>query len=142
MLRTTDVKVANPATGKSTEARAQLDTASQATLISDSLKNELGLRIKTDHSVTLRALADKTVPIEGRANFELKSLSTGEQFKIDNALVVPQVSDDENILPHAVDVSGLEHFVGVHIPVATERERVDVLLGQSDKALLTVLEKR
>ena len=59
-----------------------------------------------------------------------------------NALVVPQFSDDENILPHAVDVSGLEHFVGVHIPVAPERGRMDVLIGQSDKALLTVLEER
>ena len=112
LLRTTAVKVANPATGKSTVAYAQLDTASQATLISDSLKNELGLKIKTDHSVTLRTLADKTVPIQGRANFNLESLSTGEQFKIDNALVVPQFSDDENILPHAVDVSGPEHFIG------------------------------
>ena len=71
MLRTTAVKVANPATGKSTVAYVRLDTASQATPISDSLKNELGLKIKTDHSVTLRILSDKTVQIEGRANFEL-----------------------------------------------------------------------
>ena len=140
-MRTTAVK-ANPAAGKSTVAYAQLDNVSQATLISDSLKNKLGLKIKTDHSVTLRTLADKTVPIEGRANFNLESLSTGEQFKINNALVVPQFSDDENILPHAVDVSGLEYFVGVHIPVTLERGRVDVLIGQSDKALLTVLEER
>ena len=41
-----------------------------------------------------------------------------------------------------MDVSGLEHFVGVHIPVAPERGRVDVMIGQSDKALLTVLEER
>ena len=40
-----------------------------------------------------------------------------------------------------MDVSGLEHFVGVHIPVAPERGRVDVLIGQSDKALLTVLKE-
>ena len=59
LLRTTAVKVANPATAKSTVAYAQLDTASQATLISDSLKNELGLKIKSDHSVTLRTHADK-----------------------------------------------------------------------------------
>ena len=92
--------------------------------------------------MTLRTLTDKIVPIEGRANFNLESLSTGEQFKINNALVVPQFSNDEAILPHAVDVSGREHFVGVYIPVAPERERVDVLIGQSDKALLAVLEER
>ena len=78
-MRATAVKVANPASGKSTVAYAQLDT---------------------------------------------------------------QFSDDEKIIPHAVDVSGLEHFVGVHIPVAPERRRVDVLIGQSDKALLAVFEER
>ena len=46
LLRTTAVKVANSATGKSTVAYAQLNTVSQATLISDSLKNELVLKIK------------------------------------------------------------------------------------------------
>ena len=92
--------------------------------------------------MTLRTHADKTVPIKGRANFDLESLSMGEQFKINNALVVPPISDDENILPHAVDISGLEHFVRVHTPVAPEWGRVDVLIEQSDKALLTVLEER
>ena len=41
-----------------------------------------------------------------------------------------------------MDVSGSEHFVGVYITFATERGRVDVLIGQADKALLTVFEKR
>ena len=48
LLRTSAVKVVNPRTGKATHAYAQHDTASQATLISESLKNELGLG--TDHS--------------------------------------------------------------------------------------------
>ena len=82
------------------------------------------------------------LPIECRANFDLESLSTGKQFRINNASVVPQFSADENILPHAVDVSGLELFVGVHIPVTPEPGRVGVLIGQSDKALLTVHEER
>ena len=50
--------------------------------------------------------------------------------------------DDAHTLPHAVDTSTLEHFDGVHIPVAHDRRRVDVLIGQSDKSLLTVLEER
>ena len=37
-----------------------------------------------------------------------------------------------------MDVSGLEHFLEVHIPVAPEWGRVDVLIEQSDKTLLTV----
>ena len=50
--------------------------------------------------------------------------------------------DDAHTLPQSVDTSALEHFDGVHIPVAPDRRRVDVLIGQSDKSLLTVLEER
>jgi len=38
--------------------------------------------------------------------------------------------------------STFKHFDGVHIPVIPGRERVDVLIGQSDKSLLTVFEER
>ena len=41
-----------------------------------------------------------------------------------------------------MDITTLEHFDGVEIPVAPSRECVDILIGQSDKALLTVLEER
>ena len=61
---------------------------------------------------------------------------------IEDALVVPQFLDDAATLPHAVDTSGLLHFHGVDIPEAPDREPADVLIGQSDKSLLTVLEKR
>ena len=65
-----------------------------------------------------------------------------DEFMIEDALVVPQFLDDAATLPHAVDTSGLLHFHGVDIPEAPDRERVDVLIGQSDKSLLTVLEER
>ena len=42
LLRTSAVRVINQETGRSTLAYAQHDTASQATLISDSLREELG----------------------------------------------------------------------------------------------------
>ena len=61
---------------------------------------------------------------------------------ISDALVVSQFSDDVNILLHALDVSKLDHFEGVHIPVAPEKGRVDVLIGESGKFLLTVLDER
>ena len=89
LLRAIAVKVANPATGKSTIAYAQLYTASQLLLVSDRLKSDLGLETKTDHFGTLRTLVDKAVPMGGRAIFELESLFKSEQFKINNALVVP-----------------------------------------------------
>ena len=40
-----------------------------------------------------------------------------------------------------MDITTLEHFVGIEIPVAPNRECVDILIGQPDKALLTVLEE-
>ena len=61
---------------------------------------------------------------------------------IENVLVVLQFLDDAATLSHAEDTCGLPHFNGVDIPEAPDRERVDVLIGQSDKSLLTVLEKR
>ena len=76
----------------------------------------------------------------GRTDFTLQSLDNGDKLAIFGALVVPYFSD-ENILPHRVDVATIKHFEGVEIPVITNRKQVDILIGQSDKALLTVLEE-
>ena len=142
LLRTSAVKIANPLTGKSTLAYAQHDTASQATLISDDLKSELGLKVTPDPAVSLRTLADLPVASGGRTNFKLESLHSGEEFMVRDAFVVPKFSDDVNTLPHAVDTTTLKHFQGVRIPVAPGRAHVDVLIGQADKSLLAVLEER
>ena len=80
--------------------------------------------------------------IGSKSNFELKSLDSGEQFMKNDALVVPQFLDDANILPHAaVDVSELDHFEGVHFSFTPEKGCEDVVIAQSDKLLLTVLEE-
>ena len=142
LLRTSAVKVVNPRTGKATHAYAQHDTASQATLISDSLKHELGLGTDHNRNITIRTLAKQSTPSYGVTNFKLESLSTGEQFEIENALVVPDFIDDINTLPHSVNTTGLDHFYGVEIPTIPHRKNIDILIGQSDKMLLTVLEER
>ena len=84
-------------------AYAQHDTASQATLNSKSLRDELGLATKTDHAITIRTLAEQTMHSGGLTNFEIESLSNKETFAIKNALVVPDFINDENVLPHAVN---------------------------------------
>ena len=142
LLCTSAVKIVNPTSGKSSLVYAQHDMGSQVTLISNNLKTQVGLETVPEPSVTIRTLADKTVPIEGRTNFKLQSLYKGKEFYIKDALVVPQFLNDAHTLPHAVDTSMLEHFDGVHIPVAPDWRHVDVLIGQSDKSLLTVLEER
>ena len=139
LLRTSAVRVINPATGKSTLAYAQHDTASQATLVSERLRNELDLETICDSSVSIKTLSDQTAITTGRTNFNLESLSTGEDFFVKNALIVPNFCDDESVLPHSVDVAGLENFSNVEIPTIPERRSIDVLIGQADKNLLTVL---
>ena len=142
LLRTSAVRVVNPNTGLSTLAYAQHDTGSQVTLIPDNLRKELGLNTTPDPTVTIRTLANLRVITEGRTDFNLPSLINGEEFAIKDAIVVPEFLDDNATLPHAVDTSGLDHFDGVEIPLAPDRDRIDVLIGQSDKALLAVLEER
>ena len=142
LLRTSAVRVINPNTGKSTLAYAQHETASQVALISDVLKNELGLETNSNLKVKICTLSNVTVDCKGRTAFKLKSLHTGEKFIIKNALVVPHFSDNVSTLPHSVDATELKHFQGTHVPVAPERNRIDDLIGQSDKLLLTVLEEQ
>ena len=139
LLRTSAVRVINPVTGKSTLAYAQHDTASQATLVSERLRNELDLEAICDSSVTIKTLSDQTAITTGRTNFSLKSLTSGEDFFVKDALIVPNFCDDESVLPHSVDLSGLENFINVEIPIIPERRSIDVLIGQADKNLLTVL---
>ena len=55
---------------------------------------------------------------------------------------MPEFADDEGILLHSVNVEKLEHFRGVTIPVIAQRKSIDILIGETDKFLLTVLEER
>ena len=142
LLRTTAVRVINPDTKKSSLAYAQLDTASQATIISDNLCTELGLKRNVDSVKSIRTFGEGTMSCKGLTNFNLESLSSGENFAIKDALVVPEFVDNEDTLPHRVDTSDLMHFNGVEIPTLPHRKNIDILIGQSDKALLTVLEER
>ena len=136
LLRTSAVRVINPVTGKSTLAYVQHDTASQTTLISDRLKNELDLKTVSDPTVTIKTLSDQTAITAGRIDFSLESLSTGKEFSVKNALVVPNFSDDESVLPHSVDIAGLDNFHNVEIPTVPGRKSIDVLIGQTEKICL------
>ena len=90
----------------------------------------------SDPIVTIKTLSDQTAITEGRTDFNLESLSTGEDFSVKNALVVPNFSDDESVLPHSVDVAGLDNFHNVEIPTIPGRKSIDVLIGQTDKICL------
>ena len=74
LLRASAMRVINLVTGRSTLAYAQHDTASQATPISEGLKNELDLETVSDPTVTIKTLSDQTATTEGRTDFSLESL--------------------------------------------------------------------
>ena len=114
--------------------------------------DELGLVASKRSQIHIRTLANKFTPCRGVVNFELELLTTGERFDVGNALVVPEFVEDECVLPHSVDTSGLEHFDGVNIPTlpykrciqtttTTTTTCIDILIGQTDKFLLSVLEE-
>ena len=60
LLRTSAVRVNNPSTKRSTLVYAQHDTASQATLITETLKNELNLAVDIKRNITIQTLAQQT----------------------------------------------------------------------------------
>ena len=142
LLRTCAVRVINPDTKKSTLAYAQLDTASQATLISERLCNELGLKRKVNASTAIRTRGDCTTKCNGHSDFDLTSLADGNTLGIKGALIVSNFEVDENTLPHRIDTFKHSHFRGVQISVISYRKSVDLLIGQSDKFPLNVLEER
>ena len=142
LLRTTAVRVINHKNECSTLDYAQLGMASQTTLISDALKEELGLEVTPDPSIKIRTLGDQTAICLGRTNCTLESLNNDDIFRIEGSLCVSCFSDEESALPHAVDTSRLKDFNEIKIPVIPNRKRVGILIGQCDKSLMTVLSDR
>ena len=142
LLRTSAVRVINPRTGKSTLVYARHNTASQVTLISKRLRDELYLEVGGKRGVAIHTLAEQTTPSEGFTEFTIQSLMNNEKFEIKNALIIPEFTDEDSTRPHAVNVASLEHFRGAKIPVISKPKSIDVLIGQSDKSLLTVLDER
>ena len=113
----------------------------KAAFIADSLRNELNFETVSDPTVTIKTLSDQTsITKAGQNHFcSLESLSTGEEFSFKNVLVVPNFNDDESVFPHSVDIEGLDNSNNVEIPTVSGRKSIDVLIGQANKNLLTVL---
>ena len=96
ILRTCGVRAINPDTGKTTLAYAKLDTASQATLISEKICKELSLKRNANVSTLIRTLEEGTTKCNGHFDFELISLFSNEKFMIKGALTLFNFVDDES----------------------------------------------
>ena len=139
LLRSSAVKVINPLKGKSALACAQQDTGSHVTLVSDRLTNELGLDVR-DECAIIRTLASQTTKSDGFTHFDLHSLADNRVYHVHNALVISDFAEKSICLPHAVKVAHLKYFLGGNIPTIPDRNKIDILIGQSDKELLVVLD--
>ena len=94
----------------------QHGTASQATLVSERLVNELDLNVNTDHALNIWTLVKQTTKSAEFTELKLQSLTTNEVFEIKHALVVSNFMDDGGALPYSVNVRNLNHFKGVEYP--------------------------
>ena len=104
-------------------------TLPQATLISERLCNELGLKHNVNASTAIRTLGDFTTKCNGHSDFDLASLADGKTYGIKGALIVSNFEDDENTLPHCMDTSKLSHFRGIQMPVISIVKVLTCLLG-------------
>ena len=86
LLCTSAVRVINPRTRNSTLVYAQHDTASQVTLVSERLVNELDLNVNSDHVINIWMLAEQTTKSAGFTELKLQSLTTNEVFEIKKCL--------------------------------------------------------
>ena len=143
LLRTCAVRVFNPDTDKCTLAYAQHDTASQATLISEQLKNEFWYltliqigRLEVEPWLS----KPRRVVVALVLNYNLLPLM--KFLLLIMHLLFLIFEEDEKILPHAINVKNLQHFKGVKIPIISNRNTINISIGQSDKNLLAVIEER
>ena len=105
------------------------------------MRTELGHYTTKDIAITISTLAQQTTPSYGLADFSIDPLITGETFKVSDTLVVPDFTEDLNTLSRVVNTHGLKHFEEVEIPTFPQRKSIDILIGQTDKCLLTALEE-
>ena len=101
--------------------------------------------INTDYNLTIRNLADQTTVSKGLVAFTLQSLISNKYFDVEDALVVPELIENEGVLPHSIHVKHTKHFKGVEIPTLSGGKSIGILIGQklpNDKLLLAVSEER
>ena len=55
---------------------------------------------------------------------------------------MPDFLLDEGCLPHVVKVSHLNRFQGVDVSTLPQRDKIYILIGQTNKELLAVLEEQ
>ena len=74
--------------------------------------------------------------------FNLQPLFSDETFALSNVVTHSPWYDDMNTLPHRQDMSTFAHFKDVELFELPENKTVDLLIGNDNAFLMTVLEER
>ena len=142
LTRILALTVINPQTQEGIQVYAQHDPGFEVTLVSTSLAEELGLHGTARSRIILHAVSGSNASELQRVSFEIETLHTGREIKIQNALVLDAWANQNVILPHDYDLTAYPHFDEVPIQVLPERTKVDILIGLDNSHLKTALEER
>ena len=74
--------------------------------------------------------------------FNLQSLFSDKTFALSNVVPHSPWRDDMNMLPHRQDMSTFEHFKDVELFELPENKTEDLLIGNDNAFLMTMLEER
>ena len=74
--------------------------------------------------------------------FDLQSLFSNEMFELSNVVTNSAWQDDVETLPHRQDLNSFSHFEDVELYELPDNDTVDLLIGNDNSFLMTVLEGR
>ena len=120
----------------------QQDGGSQLTLISTKLVKELKLKSRDSASFRIETMTGEKVISADLVNFGLQSLILDEVFSLSNVVAHTPRQDEINTLPHREDVRSYPHFQDIDLLHLPDNESVDLLIGNDNAFLMTMLEER
>ena len=103
------VRIVNRGNGSSTEVYALLDSGSDRDVISNDVKDALGLSVLSQR-MSVKTLDSVIVGNRSTTNFALQSLDSSYSADVDGALVADMLTSDSDIPPSKRDVSGYPHL--------------------------------
>ena len=92
------VRIVNPGNGSSTEVYALLDSGSDRDVISNDVKDALGLSVLSQR-MSVKTLDSVIVGKRSTTNFMLQSLDSSYRADVDGALVADMLTSDSHVPP-------------------------------------------
>ena len=112
------------------------------TFVSNKLVQELNLIPYDQASFRIVTLNGETLTHTNLVKFDLQSLFSNEMFELSNIVTNSAWQDDVETLPHRQDLNSFSHFEDVELYELPDNDTVDLLIGNDNAFLMTVLEER